>query len=232
MPKIIILTSEKEKDFAFLKAYLLPEIEETAILQLSTLSDLAHQAEDLAGGWLFCFEMLSLNEVLAVEDRLASAAGILLQLPQFELKDLSKALQEKCFSFSAWHSANPSPKMEVGYSPLLSLEEVQQKLSNCLVLDKLLLNTDSLGLVGPRVLTQILNEAFLALEEGIASAEDIDMAMRLGTGYPIGPITWAKLIGPKKVLTLLNALHAYFPTISSAYVPSPKLIALVKAEEV
>lgn len=65
---------------------------------------------------------------------------------------------------------------------------------------------DEPGLVAPRILSMIINEACFALEEGISSPGEIDMAMRLGTNYPEGPIEWAKMIGPKEIFALLNKL--------------------------
>ncbi len=58
-----------------------------------------------------------------------------------------------------------------------------------------------------RILAAILNEAALALEEGVATREDIDIAMKLGTNYPKGPLAWADEIGPRNVRGLLKALN-------------------------
>jgi len=58
-----------------------------------------------------------------------------------------------------------------------------------------------------RVLVGIINEAMWALHDGVASSQDIDIAMRLGTNYPRGPIEWANLIGDNKVQELLYALN-------------------------
>jgi len=52
----------------------------------------------------------------------------------------------------------------------------------------------------------IINEAFLTQEAGTASKEDIDLAMKLGTGYPYGPFEWAEKIGVAQVAELLDRL--------------------------
>ncbi|HUL45179.1 MAG TPA: 3-hydroxyacyl-CoA dehydrogenase family protein [Bacteroidota bacterium] len=65
---------------------------------------------------------------------------------------------------------------------------------------------DRAGMVMPRVLCQIINEAFFALTEGIASPPDIDRAMKLGTGYPAGPVEWAERIGIREVVAVLEGL--------------------------
>ena len=63
------------------------------------------------------------------------------------------------------------------------------------------------GLVSPRVICMIINEAFYALEEGIATREDIDLAMKLGTNYPFGPFEWSERIGLSNVVRVLNAAY-------------------------
>ena len=54
---------------------------------------------------------------------------------------------------------------------------------------------DGPGLVRARVVCCLINEAISALMEGVATAEDIDKAMKLGTNYPLGPLEWADKIG-------------------------------------
>jgi 3-hydroxybutyryl-CoA dehydrogenase len=49
--------------------------------------------------------------------------------------------------------------------------------------------------VALRVISRIVNEALLALSEGVATAQDIDEAMKLGANYPKGPLEWAEEIG-------------------------------------
>ena len=66
---------------------------------------------------------------------------------------------------------------------------------------------DRVGLVTPRVISMIINEAYYTAQEGTASREDIDMAMKLGTNYPYGPFEWCQRIGVKHVYELLEALY-------------------------
>lgn len=67
---------------------------------------------------------------------------------------------------------------------------------------------DITGLLSARVVAGIINEAYLALEEGLSTAEEIDTAMKLGTNYPYGPLEWCDRIGKKHVQQLLRKLHA------------------------
>ncbi|NOT75042.1 MAG: 3-hydroxyacyl-CoA dehydrogenase [Cyclobacteriaceae bacterium] len=66
---------------------------------------------------------------------------------------------------------------------------------------------DRVGFVTPRVICMIINEAYFAMEEGTATKEDIDLAMKLGTNYPFGPFEWCEKIGKKNVVALLNAMY-------------------------
>lgn len=70
-----------------------------------------------------------------------------------------------------------------------------------------LLVDDRVGMVTPRVVCMIINEAYHAVQEGTASRQDIDKAMKLGTNYPYGPFEWCELIGKKHVYELLEALY-------------------------
>lgn len=70
-----------------------------------------------------------------------------------------------------------------------------------------LLVGDAVGLVTPRVVCMIINEAYHTAQEGTASPEDIDIAMRLGTNYPYGPFEWSERIGIKHVYEVLKAVH-------------------------
>jgi 3-hydroxybutyryl-CoA dehydrogenase len=66
---------------------------------------------------------------------------------------------------------------------------------------------DRVGMATPRVICQIINEAYYTVQEGTASREDIDLGMQLGTNYPMGPFAWCEKIGIKHVYELLLALQ-------------------------
>jgi 3-hydroxybutyryl-CoA dehydrogenase len=74
--------------------------------------------------------------------------------------------------------------------------------------------------VALRVISCIVNEAFLTLSEGVATAEDIDQAMKLGANYPRGPFEWAEEIGAHKILQTLDSLRAAH---GDAYLAAPSL---------
>lgn len=81
-------------------------------------------------------------------------------------------------------------------------------------------SSDTPGMVGPRVVAMIINEAYFGLAERISSKSDIDTAMKLGTNYPFGPFEWAEKIGISYILDLLNILSKE----NDRYTPAPLVI--------
>jgi len=67
---------------------------------------------------------------------------------------------------------------------------------------------DRVGMVLPRILCQVVNEAAFAITEDIATPFDIDKALTLGMHFPLGPIEWAEKIGLDQVYAILSALHS------------------------
>lgn len=87
---------------------------------------------------------------------------------------------------------------------------------------------DMPGFIVNRVLMPYINEAVFALYEGIASVEDIDTAMKLGTNVPMGPLTLADFIGLDTCLAIMEVLHQGMGG-DSKYRPCPLLRKYVEA---
>ncbi len=83
------------------------------------------------------------------------------------------------------------------------------------------------GFIVNRVLIPMINEAIFALYEGIATAEDIDKGMKLGTNQPMGPLVLADFIGLDTVLAIANVLYDGFK--DPKYRPCPLLVKMVNA---
>lgn len=67
---------------------------------------------------------------------------------------------------------------------------------------------DRVGMVTPRIILMIINEACYTVQEGTATMSDIDTSMKLGTNYPYGPFEWANRIGVKQVYETLESVYA------------------------
>ncbi len=129
------------------------------------------------------------------------------------------------------HFMNPVPIMKLveGIRGLetsdLTFEEIRgvtQKMNKVLIESK-----DMPGFVVNRILMPMINEAIYALYEGLASVEDIDQAMRLGTNQPMGPLTLADFIGLDTCLSIMEVLYNGFG--DSKYRPCPLLRQYVSA---
>ena len=86
---------------------------------------------------------------------------------------------------------------------------------------------DSPGFVVNRLLCPMLNEAVLAYAEGVATAADIDEAMKLGCNHPIGPLALADLIGLDVLLAVMEVFHREFK--DPKYRPAPLFKEMVAA---
>ena len=86
---------------------------------------------------------------------------------------------------------------------------------------------DAAGFVSNRILLPMINEAFYALQEGVATAEDIDTVMKLGMNHPMGPLALADLIGLDTCLAILEVLQNGLG--DPKYRPCPLLRKMVDA---
>ena len=84
---------------------------------------------------------------------------------------------------------------------------------------------ESPGFITSRINAMIGNEAFYMLGEGIASAEDIDKALKLGLNHPMGPFELVDLVGLDTRLHILDYLHQ---TLGEKYKPAPLLVEYVQ----
>jgi 3-hydroxybutyryl-CoA dehydrogenase len=133
--------------------------------------------------------------------------------------------------FVGLHFFNPVPVMalvEVVHGPATAPSTVEAAVGLAKRLGKTpVVVKDSPGFVVNRLLCPMLNEAVLAYAEGIASAADIDEAMKLGCNHPIGPLALADLIGLDVLLAVMEVFHREFK--DDKYRPAPLLKEMVAA---
>ena len=134
---------------------------------------------------------------------------------------------KKCLGM---HFFNPVHKMkllevvrslETDDDTLATAVEVGQRMGKEVVVIK-----EAPGFITSRINAMIGNEAFCMLQEGIASARDIDKALKLGLNHPMGPFELVNLVGLDTRLNILEYLHK---TLGEKYRPAPLLVQYVKA---
>jgi 3-hydroxybutyryl-CoA dehydrogenase len=128
------------------------------------------------------------------------------------------------------HFFNPVPKMKL-LEIVRALETSEATVKACAEVGRrmgkeVVVIRESPGFITSRINAMIGNEAFYMLQEGIASAEDIDKALKLGLNHPMGPFELVDLVGLDVRLNILEYLHK---TLGEKYRPSPLLSQYVKA---
>src|SRR6059036_60353 len=126
------------------------------------------------------------------------------------------------------HFFNPVPKMkliELVRTPHTSEETVAscREVARHMGKEVVIVN-EAPGFITTRVNALIGNESFNMLEAGIATAEDIDKALKMGLNHPMGPFEMADLVGLDTRLSTLRYLHS---TLGETYRPSPIIEKLV-----
>lgn len=128
------------------------------------------------------------------------------------------------------HFFNPVPVMkltEIVKTEKTSSETMKQAMDFVKGLGKYpVVVKDRAGFVVNRILLPMINEAVFALEEGVASAQDIDTAMKLGANHPMGPLSLADLIGLDVTLDVLSVLYQEFG--DPKFRPAPLLKEMVR----
>ncbi|CAH0443049.1 3-hydroxybutyryl-CoA dehydrogenase [Ralstonia pseudosolanacearum] len=124
------------------------------------------------------------------------------------------AVLQDASRFIGMHFFNPVPMMalveiirglQTGDATHAAVEALAQRLGKTPITVK-----NSPGFVVNRILCPMINEAFCALGEGLATPEEIDEGMKLGCNHPIGPLALADMIGLDTMLAVMEVLHTEF----------------------
>ena len=175
-------------------------------------------------------EMESKIEIFTLLDKICRPGTILASntssLSVTEIASLTYRAK-KCVGM---HFFNPVHKMkllevvralETDDETIAAAAEVGRRMGKEVVVIK-----ESPGFITSRINAMIGNEAFYMLQEGIASAADIDKALKLGLNHPMGPFELVDLVGLDTRLHILEYLHK---SLGEKYRPAPLLVQYVKA---
>jgi 3-hydroxybutyryl-CoA dehydrogenase len=175
-------------------------------------------------------EMESKIEIFTLLDKICRPDTILASnTSSFSITEIASVTYraKKCVGM---HFFNPVHKMkllevvralETDDDTIATVAEVGKRMGKEVVVIK-----ESPGFITSRVNAMIGNEAFYMLQEGIASASDIDKALKLGLNHPMGPFELVDLVGLDTRLHILEYLQK---TLGEKYRPAPLLVQYVKA---
>jgi len=175
-------------------------------------------------------EMESKIEIFTLLDKICRPATILASnTSSLSITEIASVTYraKKCLGM---HFFNPVHKMkllevvralETDDDTLATAVEVGKRMGKEVVVIK-----EAPGFITSRINAMIGNEAFYMLQEGIASAADIDKALKLGLNHPMGPFELVDLVGLDTRLNILEYLHK---SLGEKYRPAPLLVQYVKA---
>ena len=199
--------------------------------RLTTTSSLGHALDGMEFIIEAAPERIDLKLALMADiDRLAPKTAIIAtNTSALSITELAGAVNPPA-RVAGMHFFNPVHKMklieivqalESAPETLEAIEEVSRRMGKETVLVR-----ESPGFITTRVNASIGNEAFYMLMEGVASARDIDKALKLGLNHPMGPFELVDLVGLDTRLSILEYLHR---SLGEKYRPCPLLAQYVKA---
>lgn len=213
------------------KGTLSDESADAALLRIRTTTDYSQLAD---AQWVIeaATENLDLKTRLLrqVADQVHPSCIIASNTSSLSITQLAASV-ERPERFVGLHFFNPVPMMGL-IEVIRGLQTSEATYHHALALTERLGKTaitagNRPGFVVNRILVPMINEAIMVLQEGLASAEDIDNGMRLGCNQPIGPLALADLIGLDTLQSILEAFYDGFK--DSKYRPAPLLKEMVAA---
>jgi 3-hydroxybutyryl-CoA dehydrogenase len=225
-----MLTIEKSLNKLVAKGRMTEEDAQQALSRISTSTENSSAADaDLV--------------VEAIPEVLSYKTALFEQLDSFCKPTTILATNTSSISIDAIASATNRPDRVIGMHfmnpvPIMKLVEIINGSSTSEEVNEAVVNAagkmgktalscnDSPGFISNRILCPMINEAILALEEGVAEPEAIDGIMKLGMNHPIGPLALSDLIGNDTVLHIMNVLHEGFD--NDKYAPSKLLVKMVE----
>ena len=108
---------------------------------------------------------------------------------------------ENIFRMNGWNGFLAKPDWEIAGTINESLKDFFSAIKKTFTIVP-----DVPGMIAPRIISMIINEAYFALDENLSTKEEIDTAIKLGVNYPYGPFEWCDKIGIKNIYFLLKKL--------------------------
>jgi 3-hydroxybutyryl-CoA dehydrogenase len=173
-------------------------------------------------------EGLKLNILKQIDAVVRADAVIATNTSSISISKLASAIKHP-ERFIGMHFFNPVPVMAL-VELIPGLQTAGATLERAKALASAIGKTpisvkNSPGFAVNRILCPMINEAIFALQEGLATAEDIDEGMKLGCGHPIGPLALADMIGLDTMLSVMETFYAGFN--DPKYRPAPLLREMV-----
>jgi 3-hydroxybutyryl-CoA dehydrogenase len=227
-----VVTIGKNMDRQVSKGSLSEDDKTSSIGRISTYTDMAEAVKDADLVVEAATENIDLKIKIFQElDKLAPANCILASNTSSISLTRIASFTKRPAQVIGMHFMNPVPVMKLveiinGYATDAKVTEIIVNLSTFLGKVPCVVN-DYPGFISNRILLPMINEAILALQEGVAGVEEIDTIMKLGMAHPMGPLQLADFIGLDTCYSIMNVLHMGFG--NQKYAPATLLANMVQA---
>ncbi len=227
-----IATISKNMDRQVAKGSLTEDDKTQALARISTHTDMAEAVKTAHLVVEAATENIDLKlNIFRQLDALCPAGCILASNTSSISITRIAAVTKRPDSVIGMHFMNPVPVMKLievinGYATSTTVTQTIYKLSEQLGKVPCVAN-DYPGFVANRILLPMINEAIIALQEGVAGVSEIDTIMKLGMAHPMGPLQLADFIGLDTCLSILQVLHGGIG--NPKYAPATLLVNMVQA---
>lgn len=227
-----LATIGKNMDRQIAKAAMTEEAKAAALANISTFTDMAMAVKDADLVVEAATENIDLKmKIFQQLDQLSPEKTILASNTSSISLTRIASHTKRPGKVIGMHFMNPVPVMKLveiinGYATDKEVTDIIRELSTFIGKVPCVVN-DFPGFISNRILMPLINEAILALQEGVASIEDIDTIMKLGMAHPMGPLQLADFIGLDTCFSIMNVLHMGFG--NQKYAPATLLANMVQA---
>lgn len=227
-----LVTIGKNMDRQIAKAGLTEEQKAEALGRIKTYTEMAEAVKDADLVVEAATENIELKtKIFQQLDQLAPAKCILASNTSSISLTRIASFTKRPSQVIGMHFMNPVPVMKLvevinGYATDSKVTDVIVNMSKYLGKVPCVVN-DYPGFISNRILLPMINEAILALQEGVAGVAEIDTIMKLGMAHPMGPLQLADFIGLDTCYSIMNVLHMGFG--NQKYAPATLLANMVQA---